>query len=378
MTSSTHANTPGFKRLTASDRPGVAQPVPEREVPDLPWIPILLIACLLALAMLAAWEWHWRAYGVLPSHRNSDGAWAQQRRRIDSGEADALVLVGSSRVLFDVQLPEWEKATGTRPIQLALEGTSPVPILEDLAANSHFKGRLLIGVAPDLFFSGFAVRGDVVNFYHDQGPSQRSGHWLSQNFLEPYFAFYAPDFALATVINRQPWPARTGVNRPAPVRKLSMSDADRNTTMWQKVETDMAYRTMARNTWAERFNGPRPEPMNTPEKMQKVIETQIARAETAVKILRARGVRLLFLRPPSSGDYYAFENSAFPRASTWDALLRRTAAKGIHFEDYPEFQGLDLPEWSHLSAVDARKFTRALAPMVEQAFRDMEPANASK
>ena len=378
MTSSTHANTPGFKRLTASDRPGVAQPVPEREVPDLPWIPLLLIACLLALAMLAAWEWHWRAYGVLPSYRNSDSAWAQQRRRIDSGEADALVLVGSSRVLFDVQLPEWEKATGTRPIQLALEGTSPVPILEDLAANSHFKGRLLIGVAPDLFFSGFAVRGDVVNYYHDQGPSQRSGHWLSQNFLEPYFAFYAPDFALATVINRQPWPARTGVNRPAPVRKLSISDADRNTTMWQKVETDMAYQTMARNTWAERFNGPRPEPMNTPEKMQKVIETQIARAETAVKILRARGVRLLFLRPPSSGDYYAFENKAFPRASTWDALLRRTAAKGIHFEDYPEFQGLNLPEWSHLSAADARKFTRALAPMVEQAFRDMEPANASK
>ncbi len=311
MTSSTHANIPGFKRLTASDRPGVAQPVPEREVPDLPWIPILMIACLLALAMLAAWKWHWRAYGVLPSYRDSDGAWAQQRRRIDSGEADALVLVGSSRVLFDVQLPEWEKATGIRPIQLALQGTSPLPILEDLATNSQCKGRLLIGVAPDLFFSGFAVRGDVVNYYHDQGPSQRSGHWLSQHFLEPYFAFYATDFALATVINRQPWPVRTGVNRPAPVRKISVSDADRNTTMWQKVETDMAYLTMARNTWAVRFNGPRPEPMNTPEKMQKVIETQIARAETAVKILRARGVRLLFLRPPSSGDYYAFENRLF-------------------------------------------------------------------
>jgi hypothetical protein len=51
---------------------------------------------------------------------------------------------------------------------------------------------------------------------------------------------------------------------------------------------------------------------------------------------------------------------------------------GIHFEDHPEFQGLNLPEWSHLSAADARKFTRALAPMVEQAFQDLESTNVSK
>ena len=49
------------------------------------------------------------------------------------GEGNKTVLIGSSRVLFDVQLPVWEKLAGERPIQLAIEGTSSVPVLEDLA-----------------------------------------------------------------------------------------------------------------------------------------------------------------------------------------------------------------------------------------------------
>ena len=98
-----HFERPGFVRQTASDRPGVAQPVPERDVPPQPWLRILGFAFALFLALLAAWEWHWRAFGREPGYRNSDGAWMEQRRRIDHGEGDATVLVGSSRVLFDVQ-----------------------------------------------------------------------------------------------------------------------------------------------------------------------------------------------------------------------------------------------------------------------------------
>src|SRR5688500_17895194 len=78
---------PGFVRLTASDRPGVAQPVPERDIPPQPWGKILLGASMLFVLLMAAWEWHWRSYGALPAYRNSDGLWAMQRRRIDQGES---------------------------------------------------------------------------------------------------------------------------------------------------------------------------------------------------------------------------------------------------------------------------------------------------
>ncbi|MCY7353694.1 MAG: hypothetical protein LH470_01165 [Lysobacter sp.] len=358
---------PGFVRPTASDRPGVAQPVPVRDIPPQPWQRIFIAALVLATLMMAAWEWHWRAFGATPSYRNSDGQWAQQRRRINAGEGGKTVLIGSSRVLFDVQLPVWEAITGERPIQLALEGTSPLPILEDLAADPDFTGRLLVGVTPGLFFSGGKLRADVVAYTHDQGPSQRSGNWLSQQLLEPWLGFYDPDFALATVVKRQAWPARDGVPNLPEVRKLMVQDVDRNTRMWGKLETDAAYRAMVQRTWLVRFGRPPPH-MDTPAKAQAVMAAQIQRAAIAVRTLRARGVDVLFIRPPSTGPLYAGEQNGLPRARTWDRLLQATGAPGIHFEDYPELQGYWQPEWSHLSASEADRFTAALVPIIQREY----------
>ena len=226
---------PGFVRLTASDRPGVAQPVPERDIPPQPWGKILLGALVLFLLLMTAWECHWRAFGATPGYRNSDGAWAEQRRRINNGEGDKTVLIGSSRMLFDVQLPDWERVTGERPIQLALEGTSPLPMLEDLAADPDFTGRLVMDTTPTSLFLGMSGRrASVVPYYHEQSPSQRSGHWLSRRFLEPWFAFYDPDFALPVVVRRQAWPNRPGLPPRILVRKLSVQEIDRNTRMWRQ------------------------------------------------------------------------------------------------------------------------------------------------
>ena len=360
---------PGFVRLTASDRPGVAQPVPERDIPTRPWGSIWIGAVLMAIVMLGGWEWYWRDYGVTPSYRNSDAQWASQRRRIDNGEGGKTVLIGSSRVLFDVQLPVWEKATGERPIQLSLEGTSSVPVLEDLAADANFTGRVLVGVTPGLFFGGFAYRGDAISRYHKEAPSDRTGHWISQHLLEPWLAFYDPDFALDVVVRRQAWPTRAGVPARMPVRKLMVSDIDRNTMMWRKVEVDPAYRALARSIWAQNFTGPPPPSMNTPAKAKAVVDKQIERAVKAVTTLRARGVQLVFVRPPSVDEFYAFEQKTVPRAATWDVLLQRTGAPGIHFEDFPALQGYESPEWSHLTAAEANRFTAALVPIVEREFQ---------
>jgi hypothetical protein len=359
---------PGFLRLTASDRPGVAQPVPQRDIPPRPWGSILLQAAVLSVLLVAGWELYWRAAGATPGYYNSNGEWAQQRRRIDDEEGDKTVLLGASRVLFDVQLPVWEKETGERPIQLAIEGTSPVAMLEDLAADPNFTGRLVVGVAPQVFFAGLAFRGDVLPYYRKEGPSQRIGNWLSMHLLEPWFAFYSEDFKLDAVIKRQGWPARTGLRPYVDPRKLAVSDADRSTHVWDKVVTDSSYRELARNIWRQTFGHPWPG-METPEKAQKVIDEQITRAAAAVATLRARGVPVVFVRPPSAGEYYAYEQKYFPRAETWDLLLKRTGAPGIHFDDYPQLQGYYLPEWSHIAASDAVRFTAALAPIVEREFK---------
>lgn len=357
------------------DDPGVGHGPVERPLPDTRIGRAALIALVVFALGLLAWEAHWRAFGVEPGYTNSDGQWATQRRRIDRGEGDATVIIGSSRLLFDTNLDVWERLAGERPIQLALEGTSPMFALEDLAADPDFTGRLLVDATPSLFFSGYAMRGDVLQHYRDETPAQRASEWLGMR-LEPHFAFLDPDFALFTVLERQPWPARAGVPDYIDVRKLAVHGHDRDTRMWAKVERDPAYRAHAQRIWAQFFNAPPPPGMETPEKARARVQEQIERAARAVATLRARGVDVVFVRPPSNGPFLAFENRTMPREHTWEPLLARTGAPGIHFEDHASMQGLELPEWSHLSARDAERYTEALHRAWSQRPGAAEPSQA--
>jgi hypothetical protein len=342
----------------------------DRPLPALRFGIASIVAVIVFLGSIAGWELYWRGYGATPSYQNSDGSWAIQRRRLDHGEGKATVLSGASRVLFDVDLDTWERLSGERPIQLALEGTSPTFLLEQLAEDRNFTGRLLIGVAPDVFFSGFEYRAKVQKYYREETLSQRAGQWLSAHFIEPFFAFYDPDFALMTVLRRQPWPPRPGVLSRVDVRKLWIQDPDRNTRLWSKVETDHEYQKMAQDIWAQDFDIPPYKIMELsgPEEVQRVIDKQIDRATAAVSKLRTRGVQLVFVRPPSDGRYLEFENRELPRSTTWDVLLQRTGAPGIYFEDYPELQGYWLPEWSHVAAKERPRFTEALYRILEGEF----------
>jgi hypothetical protein len=359
-----------YARQTAADRPGIAQPVPVRPVPEQPWGRILAGALLLAALLLGGWERYWRDYGVRPAIANTEGLWAIQRRRLDSGEGDTTVLLGSSRLYFDLQLPVWERLDGRRPIQLSFEGTSPLSALQDLADDPKFTGRVLVGVAPDLFFSGFGLHNGAPRYAKKESPSQRIGQWLSMYFIEPYFAFDDPDFALQTVLARQPWPERPGNKWFLRVRKLAEIGPDRNAHLWSKVGDDPQYRELTRRIWRQDFEPSPDDP--TPAEALKTEKEQIGRAVKAVAGLRARGVEVLFVRMPSIGEFLAYENREFPRQRTWDALLAATGAPGIHFEDYPELrpdlQGYYLPEWSHMTRADGERFTAALYGIIERDF----------
>jgi hypothetical protein len=359
-------STDAYARQTAADRPGVAQPVPMRPVPAQRWGAILLGAVALFAVLIGCWEAHWRAYGVIPGVRNGFGLWAIQRRRIDAGEGNATVLLGSSRLRFDVQLPVWERLAGKAPIQLSYEGTSPMTAIEDLAADAKFTGRLLIGVAPELFFSGGGFGDGAAAYAHKESPAQRVGQWLSMHLVEPYFAFDEGDFALAAVIARQDWPKRPGKHWFTEVRKLAIYEPSRNAYLWSKVSDDLKYRALARSIWQEGFVTYPGDP--TPEEELKTAREQIERMVKAMVQLRAHGVQVLFVRLPSTGPYLAYEDQHFPRDKTWDALLSATRAPGIHFQDYPQMQGFYLPEWSHMTRTEAERFTTALYGIIEENF----------
>jgi len=288
------------------------RPLPEKQMRS-----IALVAFVICATLMTGWEMYWRDYGVPSSYRNSDGLWAIQRRRIDNSEGDKTVLTGSSRVHFDTQLDVWEAESGQRPIQLALEGTSPVRVMEGLADDDNFTGTLIVGVAPGLFFSGFEYRQTAIDRFGKESPTQWLGQQLSMPF-EPYLRFYFYDYALFQVLQRQAWPVRevSDPNVEIEPRKLTNYSKDRNSRMWSKVADDEDYREYARRVWASGFVPIEERDQEWKDSALEGRAKQIERAVTATKKLRERGIDVIFVRNPAEGHYAMSEPMYNPRAET--------------------------------------------------------------
>ena len=328
--------------------------LPQARLVAIGWMVLVLVV----LATIA-WELQMRSLELVAGDLDDSKAhWAVERRKIAAGDFDDVVIVGSSRILFDTNLDVWEELTGRRPIQLALPGTNPRPMLAELADDPEFRGLLVVGVTPDIFFGdwlGIPEFAGVTDYWKVQSPSDRFGHHVGL-FLSRHVAFLDSAYTLTTLIDRVKLENRGDIRRPyLDVWKIWQTSDDRQTFLWHRIETDERLREHARLVWGP-FDGKRMDEAG--------FARACADAAKSVKKIRARGGEVVFVRAPSAGLYYEHELQAAPRALTWDRLLKETDAYGIHFEDYPEMRNLEVPEWSHLSRDSAARFTRAYVELI--------------
>jgi hypothetical protein len=351
---------PSAERLTAADRPGVAQPVPERPIPRKPWGPIAASVMIVVAAVIGLWEWQTRRLGLVPDDlRDGPSFWAEQRRRIDR-EPVEIAIVGDSRILFDSDLARFEALTGVRPLQLALPGTSARPFLQNVAADADFDGLLLVGIADLSYFRDeIGLMAGALDRYEYESPAQRSSFVLHRA-LSRVFAFMDENYRLSVLLQRRDRGLRAGTRSPyqAPW-KFSTVGTDRQTFLWTRIESDPYLNAHARAFW--RSNSRR-EPVS-----DEVIERTQLVTRDAVAQIRARGGDVIFLRPPSAGERRETEEKLIGRARGWDALLRAADVRGLHAFDDPVTANLYLPEVSHLSRACATVYTdayvRALAKL---------------
>jgi hypothetical protein len=329
----------------------LAQPVPERVIPAQPWRPISVAAFALLLVLLTAWELQMRALQLEPGDlADSASAWAEQRRRV-SDDPDQIVIVGDSRILFGSNLDRFAELTGTRPIQLALTGANSLPLLQDLASNSEFRGLAIVGISELKYFgSGDAVTRTALERFSRESPSQRSG-FLLQRALERWLAFLDDGYRLSHLLLRLDRGWRAQARGPyQDVWKIAVGGADRQTSLWPRIETDAYLRKHAIAVWIHD-----PVPAFTDTDIRHTLDA----TRSAVQTIRARGGEVVFLRPPSARQFRFGEEGHLPRERGWDALLKVAGVVGVHFEDHPSMQRLKTPEYSHLSRACARVYTDA-------------------
>jgi hypothetical protein len=338
-----------------------------RQIPGAHWSAIGWLVLLLVIVATAAWEWRMRSLGLRAGDLDDSKAnWAVERRRIDSGDHQGVAILGSSRILFDTDLEVWRLMTGRRPVQLALAGMSGLPFLEDLAVNTEFNGLVVIDITESFFRERGRVNPDfagVLDYWKKQGPAERFGHKAGQ-FLSRHLAFLDDQYALAKLIEQVDIPNRGVIVDPyLAVWKLSETYDERQTCLWREIEINDRLRDHAIRVWLSR---------NLPPPSDDEVARVIGRARKATERIHERGGEVVFVRAPSRGAYYERELRNMPRARTWDRLLHETGAFGMHFDDYPEMQALELPEMSHLSRESATRFTRAYVGVLRERYFELQ------
>lgn len=326
----------------------------------------LLTGLIIGAIGLVGWELYWRSQGFSISIDDNDALWAHERSKVDNLSKEDIVLVGSSRIHFDIQLDVWEKMTGKKPVQLGSGGCSPLPVFHDIVNTSTFNGTVLLGVTPGLFFSTtypeappWAWPQARVDYFHNRTYAQRINHKLSVP-LQSSFVFVSEvegvdGINLKELLSKVKIGNRVFDPMP-PFHSFENIRLDRNVRMKKRMETDTAFANTVKKVWQFFMSGEGPPPDK---------EATMAFFLQDLKKFKEKGGNVILLRCPSLGYLRDFENKVTPRDKFWDELVENANVKAYHFEDYSQFQGFSLPEWSHLTAEDADLFTEEFIKVME-------------
>lgn len=318
------------------------------------WFRSIAGGFLLALVLLAAWEIHWRCAGFTPVIEDDLGIWALLRRAVQDGEGPDATLLGSSRMQLDVDPRIFAAATGKKAAMLAIDGSSPLPVLADLAENSSFSGLVLCSLLPQWLADGGGDRGRSAKWVR-KFHQQKWSFWIETRLsllLQSHFVFRYPGLLPDELWskfreNKMPQPPY------APMQRNRYRPAD-----YEKA--DIAGLRAARTGRQRQIVGAA-EPLAGEE-----FAARVNTIETMVRKIRQRGGRVVFLRLPSCGEILKLEEKTWPREKYWDRFAAATSARTIHFADYPSLSGFDCPDGSHLDRRAAGTFTRALAAILGQ------------
>ncbi len=325
-----------------------------------------LLAVILAIIATASWEIHLRHAGVDTSYDDNKALWAYTRAKVYEPKDRSTVFIGSSRIKFDLDIPVWQEITGNHAIQLACVGSSPAPVLRDLANDPNFKGKLVIDVTEEIFLStsSFDDEGPIkrVEYFHNITPTQRASFQVDR-VLESMFVFLDQDnYSFNAMLPLMHAPQRPGVFPDVIFPpEFDRTTLERQSRMSSKFLADTSLQNRVKGIW-DFFIKTTMEPPATGKKLDSVIQL----IKTDVDKIQNRGGEVIFVRTPCSGKVWQYESRDFPRAVYWEKLLAATGCKGIYYKDYPAIAQFECPESSHLSPEQAVVFTKNLIKILKE------------
>lgn len=322
------------------------------------WRPAWMLALALLLLTVAAWESMLRSAAIGPEYVDNRALWVSTRHRLNSYGSDAVAVLGASRVQRAIDPETLARELGGPVAHLAVEGTSAIPLLEDLAVDPRFTGTVLFSVAPAFSFNRKLSKLDAgdqaawVKYYRNQSRSRRVEYEL-RLAIQGLFAFRSPDASITRVL-------------PEILKSGRLPETDFKATFGDR-SVHIDYSKFERAANPQRIVDlylQNTEAYETDEFADLV--TYVARL---VDMLNAKNCRVVFVRLPSADIVRDLERQMFPHERFWGYMEENIDAEFIHFEDYPELSGYLSADGSHVDSEKSAAFTKVLAEIIRDRKR---------
>lgn len=310
------------------------------------WFGVLLLTAFL----FAAAESGLRVSGRHAEFHDTMQLWAANRAAVDRAGSRAIALLGTSRMQMSIPPKTLEAHfPGKHAYMLANVGKSPMGLLEQLSNDPDFTGTVICGISMHWILPELWDDYDEYNAYYENvWPREQ---WMSRTrsaFQRSIVLSHGNSFA--SVVSRLE-------GKPA-VDYLELQEDRYKRGYFEKLGDEIQTHQFRFLNAEYGYYGNSPVP--TPADLEPTFE----RTQAAVVRLQERGCRVIFVRLPTSGGLWEFQQDVYNKTKYWDHFAAMTTAETYHFKDYPELSGFECPDWSHLNYEDAVKFTDALGAIL--------------
>ena len=346
----------------------------ERPIPELPWLLILGTALLISTIFIAAMEVRLARLGYHPTVLDTKDRWVKERIRASQLGEHALILIGGSRIQLGIDLDTLRNKTGLEPVQLAIDGSSFVPVLKGLADDPTIRGTVLIDYYPESVTGALSGEyGAATVFQRTFEKHTREQGKISLTHAEKYLTemlhenlrSFADSATPATALHQRIMP-----NERAAQYLITLPNRARLADYSLVAMPKFYHKRVARNLGMEKSID-----LADPD-IEQILRRQIERLHPQsndayisgarhlrqlVASIRSRGGHVIFVAMPTSGMIREIDDRRHPRAAFLDILEKEVDAHLINSADAPELSHFACPDGSHLDFRDRARFTSALA-----------------
>lgn len=279
--------------------------------------------------------------------------WGATRARVGPRTT---VILGTSRAQAAIDPEIWaEVRPGIPVLNLAIEGRSAVRPLESLAADSGYRGLVMVDLPPFFVFDTTDWKNDVqaalAEYDHVRTSPALRWEATARRLSPAGVPFRHPtlgaDSILADLLSHHPPIIPQFTTRPDRFRPFGWDYHDHPPS----PEELTFFRTFAAPA--------------TPAQRDSIIGL----LATAVRRIQRHGGVVVFVRFPSCGEVHRLEEEFYPRAQFWDIARDSIPAPFLDDRDDPALNGerWHCTDGSHLFAGQAAEFTRTVIPLVMRA-----------